>query len=60
MEQKKGAKAPERTTKKAVKGERYTCGVCGLAVTVDEPCGCTDCAILCCGEPMKAERSQCA
>lgn len=53
-------------TKKAVKiaspkkqkelksGSRYQCGVCGLAVTVDEVCGCADfCDIICCGEQMK-------
>jgi len=35
-------------------GSRYQCGVCGLAVTVDEVCGCADfCDIICCGEQMK-------
>jgi len=35
-------------------GSRYQCGACGLAVTVDEVCGCADfCDIICCGEQMK-------
>jgi hypothetical protein len=32
---------------------RYTCGVCGLAVSVDNVCGCAEsCDIICCGEQM--------
>jgi rubrerythrin len=56
-------KAPARktTTKKAVaqvaKGDSYVCEVCGLAVTVDEACGCVDvCDIICCGQPMKPKK----
>ena len=47
--------APERPSavKKTVKGDRYICEVCGLAVIVDEVCGCGACQIICCGEPMK-------
>ncbi|MFC1862307.1 hypothetical protein ACFLT4_01030 [Chloroflexota bacterium] len=30
--------------------DSYVCGVCGLAITVDEACGCVDfCDIICCG-----------
>jgi hypothetical protein len=50
----------KRATKKspakrnASKGDSYVCGVCGLAVTVDEACGCADvCEIMCCSKPMK-------
>jgi len=40
-------------------GDAYTCGVCGLAVTVDETCGCVDyCDIVCCDMPMKKKRSK--
>ena len=40
-------------------GDRYACEVCGLAVTVDEDCGCADaCDIICCSEPMKKKRSK--
>jgi len=40
-------------------GDRYECGVCGLAVTVDEVCGCEDvCDIICCSGPMKKKRSR--
>ena len=47
-------KASEKTGKKTKKGDAYQCGVCGLAVTVDEACGCVDaCDIICCGEEMK-------
>ena len=39
--------------------DRYVCGVCGLAVTVDEDCGCTEaCDIICCSEPMKRKRAR--
>jgi len=46
---------PERLSavKKTAKGDRYICEVCGLAVIVDEVCGCGACQIICCGEPMK-------
>lgn len=40
-------------------GDAYTCEVCGLAVTVDEVCGCVDaCDILCCETPMKKKRAK--
>ena len=48
-------KAP--ATKQVAPGDSYVCEVCGLAVTVDESCGCVAaCDIVCCGEPMKARR----
>ena len=35
-------------------GARYECGVCGLGMTVDTACGCSDfCDVICCGEQMK-------
>jgi len=47
------------TKKKVSKGESYVCEVCGLAVTVDEACGCVDmCDIVCCGQPMKERKSR--
>jgi len=51
-------KAVKRATKKAVKkGEVYECSVCGLAVRVDEVCGCADaCDIICCEKQMKPKR----
>jgi hypothetical protein len=40
-------------------GDSYVCGVCGLAVTVDEDCGCAEaCDIICCSEPMKRKRAR--
>ncbi len=40
-------------------GDAYVCGVCGLAVTVDEVCGCANaCDIICCEKPMKRKRSK--
>jgi hypothetical protein len=40
-------------------GDSYECGVCGLALTVDEDCGCTEaCDIICCSEPMKMKRAK--
>ena len=40
-------------------GDSYVCGVCGLAITVDEDCGCAEaCDIICCSEPMKKKRAR--
>jgi hypothetical protein len=52
---KKGGK---KSVKKSVKkGDVYQCGVCGLAVTVDEVCGCVDaCDIICCEKPMEPKK----
>lgn len=41
---------------KASKGDRYVCGVCGMAVIVDVPCRCVDCDVICCGQPMKVKK----
>jgi len=51
MDKKKSVK---KVTKKGVKkGDVYECSVCGLAVTVDEVCGCVDaCDIICCEKQM--------
>ncbi len=35
------------------KGEQYKCNECGLVVTVDNPCGCDSCELVCCEVPMK-------
>lgn len=57
---KKAAPAKKTAAKKKVaKGEFYSCGVCGIAVTVDEACGCVDvCDIICCGVPMKPKKAK--
>jgi hypothetical protein len=55
-------KAPAK--KPAAKGkskmiQSYACGVCGLAVTVDEDCGCVESHdIICCDTPMKKKRAK--
>ena len=51
-------KVARKVVKKRVKeGDVYKCGVCGLAVTVDEVCGCVDaCDIICCERPMKSKK----
>ncbi len=52
---KKGSKAVAK--KRVKKGDLYKCGVCGLAVSVDEVCGCIDmCDIICCEKPMKPQK----
>jgi hypothetical protein len=55
MVQKKVAK---KSSKKGVKkGDAYKCSVCGLAVRVDEVCGCIDaCDIICCEKQMKPKK----
>ena len=51
-------KRAKKVAKSGVKkGDVYRCGVCGLAVTVDEVCGCVDtCDIICCEKPMKPKK----
>jgi hypothetical protein len=51
-------KEAKKVAKRGVKkGDVYKCGVCGLAVTVDEVCGCVDtCDIICCEKPMKSKK----
>jgi len=54
MVQKKAVKVAKKVVKK---GDVYKCDVCGLAVTVDEVCGCVDtCDIICCEKQMKPEK----
>ncbi len=54
MAEKKEAGKQVKKAKK--KGDRYQCGVCGLAVTIDEICNCVDaCDIICCGKEMEAK-----
>ncbi len=38
----------------AAKGDRYKCELCGVVCVVDEICGCAECDIVCCGQPMKS------
>lgn len=38
-------------------GEKYKCDECGLVVTVEDPCGCSACDLICCGEPMKPAKA---
>jgi hypothetical protein len=54
-------KAPvKKTAKKTTgvkKGNRYSCGVCGLAVTVDTACGCAEAThLICCERPMRMKK----
>jgi hypothetical protein len=51
-------KTAKKTTKRKIKkGAKYSCSVCGVAVRVDEVCGCVDmCDIVCCGEQMKPKK----
>ncbi len=53
-------KVVKKAAKKAVKkGDVYKCGVCGLAVRIDQTCGCIDyCDIVCCEAPMKRARKR--
>ena len=39
-------------------GDRYTCDVCGVVCVIDEICGCAECDLICCGEPMRKTRKK--
>jgi hypothetical protein len=47
------AKKDTATKRKVSKGDVYECGVCGMPVIIDEPCGCEETVITCCDQPMK-------
>jgi hypothetical protein len=51
------ARRPE-ASRSAQKGDAYECAVCGLAVVVDEACGCEDFDIICCDQPMRERKSR--
>ena len=52
----KKAPAKAAAKKSPAKGQSLECEVCGLAVTVDEDCGCVEtCDIICCDQPMKVK-----
>jgi len=44
----------EQSMAKQNKGAKYKCEECGVVVVVDEPCGCEQCDLVCCGVPMMA------
>jgi len=51
------AKTGKKAAAAAKKGTRFSCGVCGIGVVVDEVCGCVDtCDIVCCGSPMAPKK----
>ncbi|MCM8783341.1 MAG: hypothetical protein NC818_00980 [Candidatus Omnitrophica bacterium] len=35
---------------------QYVCELCGLVITVDNPCSCDACDVICCGEAMKPKK----
>jgi hypothetical protein len=37
---------------KAKQGDLFSCGECGLIVTVDQACGCASADLICCKQPM--------
>ncbi len=54
---KAGVKRTARKTTGMTKGSSYTCGVCGLIVTVDTACGCAEPShLICCEKPMRKKR----
>lgn len=51
---KSAVKAKARQRGAMSKGDQLSCDVCGMVLTVDESCGCTDvCDVICCGEQMR-------
>lgn len=54
---KTAVKKTARKTAGMKEGSKYTCGVCGLAVTVDTACGCAETThLICCEKPMRMKR----
>ena len=53
-----GSKTKSKATgSKMKKGSKYQCSVCGVAVTVDEVCGCVEeHNIVCCDKPMRPKK----
>jgi len=50
-------KSSKAKASKIKKGSKYQCGVCGVAVTVDEVCGCVEThEFICCDKPMKLKK----
>jgi hypothetical protein len=37
----------------AKKGDKYSCGVCGIELECVGGCGCFETDLICCGKPMK-------
>jgi hypothetical protein len=51
--------AKKAAVKATKKGDAYICSICGLAVTVDEACGCVGVhEIICCGEVMEPKKAK--
>jgi len=54
---KKTVKPAGRKRNEVTPGDKYSCSVCGLIVSVDEECGCIEtCEIICCGEQMETKK----
>lgn len=52
----KAAKKTVKAVKKTQKGAKYACRVCGLVVTVNETCGCSEAhELICCDKVMKSK-----
>ncbi len=57
MAKKAKAKRAKRRITRHAKKKGYVCESCGLAVTVDNICGCVEAHdIMCCGAPMKPKK----
>jgi hypothetical protein len=57
MTAKKTVKPAGRKKKEVAPGDKYSCSVCGLIVSVDEESGFIEtCDIICCGEQMKTKK----
>jgi hypothetical protein len=54
---KKTVKPSGRKKKEVAPGDKYSCSVCGLIVSVDEESGFVEtCDIICCGEQMETQK----
>ena len=57
MAKKKTIKKSGKKKSGIKKGDKYTCSVCGLVISVDTVCNCVDvCDIICCSEQMKPKK----
>lgn len=49
----KKARTKKMKKSKSKQSTTYTCDTCGIVLAVVDPCDCTPCDVICCGENMR-------